>query len=328
MMGGEYDFELGRIASTIRERRCGTVLLQFPEGLKRKAGDVADVLSGKTDAIVIVSGEPCFGACDIPQADADLIVHFGHLPIPNLRTERSVLFIQARSNADPKPAIGKALPSLESPVGLLTTAQHIHLIGEMAGFIESKGLEVMAGKGSGRLFAEGQVLGCNASAARAVSAKANSYLFVGTGNFHPMAVALVTPKPVMAADPVTGEVTDIAEARDRMLRQRHAAIERARTAERFGIILSTKSGQRRMKAALSVRAMLSSVGAASVIAEFDTVTPQKLNSLGFGAWISTACPRLAMDDYAAYETPMLTVPEAEILVGKRSWDDYILDEID
>jgi len=327
-MREEYDFELGRIASTIKERRCRTVLLQFPEGLKRKAGEVAESLSGKTDATVIVSGEPCFGACDIPTADTDLIVHFGHLPIPNLRTERSVLYIQARSNADPKPAIEKALPMLETPVGLLTTAQHIHLIGEMAGFLESKGFGVLVGKGGDRLFAEGQVLGCNASSARAVSAEANSYLFVGTGNFHPMAVALVTPKPVIAANPVTDEVTDVADARDRMLRQRHAAIERARTAERFGIILSSKPGQRRMKTALGVREMLSSAGAASVIAEFDTITPQKLNSLGFGAWISTACPRLAIDDCAAYDVPILTVPEAEILAGKRSWDNYVLDEID
>ncbi len=324
----EFDFELARIAGTVRERRCRTVFLQFPEGLKRKAGTVASTLSGLTDASVIVSGEPCYGACDIPATDADLTVQFGHLPIPNLRTERSILYIQARSNADPLPAIEKSLPHLESPVGLLTTAQHIHLVDDMAQYLVSKGFEVHTGKGDGRLFAKGQVLGCNASAARAVSDRVNSYLFVGTGSFHPIAVALVTPKPVIAADPVTGEVTDIAEARDRMLRQRHAAIERGRTAESFGIILSSKAGQRRMQTAFGIQAMLASSGLVSVIAEFDTVTPQKLESLGFGAWVSTACPRLAIDDYSAYRVPILTVPEAEIMVGRRSWDDYVLDEIE
>lgn len=327
-MREEFDFELGRVASTVRDRRCRTVFLQFPEGLKRKAGTVATALSGMTDASAIISGEPCYGACDIPANDADLTVQFGHLPIPNLRTERSILYIQARSSADPIPAIEKSLPHLESPVGLLTTAQHIHLVGDMAQYLGSKGFEVHVGKGGGRLFAEGQVLGCNASAARAVSDIVSSYLFIGTGTFHPIAVALVTPKPVIAADPVTGEVTDIAEARDRMLRQRHAAIERARTAESFCIILSSKAGQRRMGAAVGVQAMLASAGLTSVIAEFDTVTPQKLETLGFGAWISTACPRLAIDDYAAYGVPILTVPEAEIMVGRRSWDDYVLDEIE
>jgi len=327
-MPEDFDFELDRVAKTIRERRCRNVLLQFPEGLKRRAGETAAALSDMTDATVTVSGEPCFGACDLPPGDHDLAVNFGHLPIPNMATGRSVLYIQARSHADPMPAIAKALPSLERPVGLLTTAQHIHLIHDMADFIRSKGMEVLVGKGGARLFAEGQVLGCNASAARAVSGSAGSFLFVGTGKFHPLAIALATPKPVFAADPLTGAVEDMADARDRMLRQRHAAIERARLAESFGIILSSKPGQRRLETALRVRAMLAKAGLRPVIAEFETVTTQKLETLGFGAWVSTACPRLAIDDYAAFGVPVLTVPEAEIMAGKRSWDDYALDEIE
>ncbi|MDO9536909.1 MAG: diphthamide synthesis protein, partial [Thermoplasmata archaeon] len=82
----DFDFEIEKIVNTIRERKPGKVLLQFPEGLKRQAASVAAAISQKTSALVIVSGEPCFGACDIPTADTGLIVHFGHLPIPNLKT--------------------------------------------------------------------------------------------------------------------------------------------------------------------------------------------------------------------------------------------------
>jgi len=326
-MPEDFDFEIDKIASTIRERSCRKVLLQFPEGLKRRAPGIADVLASKTGALIVISGEPCFGACDIPETDADLTVHFGHLPIPCLSTRGSVLFIQARSSADPFPAIEKALPLLGSAVGLLTTAQHLHLLGDMMEYLRSKGLHVLVGKGDGRLFAEGQVLGCNATCARAVAGKVDSFLFVGTGDFHAIAVAMATSKPVLIANPVSGDVRDIVALKDRLLRQRHAAIEKAGQARRIGIILSTKQGQRRERAAVRVSEMLAASGHETVLVELDLVTPQKLESFGLDAWVSTACPRLAIDDHAAFPMPILTVTEAEILAGKRSWDDYIFDEI-
>jgi 2-(3-amino-3-carboxypropyl)histidine synthase len=197
----------------------------------------------------------------------------------------------------------------------------------MMEFLKSKGLHVLVGKGDGRLFAEGQVLGCNASCARAVAKKVDSFLFVGTGDFHAIAVALATSKPVLIADPVSGEVRDIAELKDRLLRQRHAAIEKARQSRNIGILLSTKQGQRRERAALRIRDMLTAAGFGTTLVELDLVTPQKLEAFGLDAWVSTACPRLAIDDHAAFSMPVLTVTEAEILAGKRSWDDYIFDEI-
>jgi 2-(3-amino-3-carboxypropyl)histidine synthase len=327
MMQEEFDFELDRVASTIRDRGCRKVLLQFPEGLKRRAPGVASVLSEKTGATIIISGEPCFGACDIPDTDADLTVHFGHLPIPSVKTRNSVLFIQARSDADPYPALKNALPRLGNAVGLLTTAQHLHHLNGMAEFLRSKGLRVQVGQGDSRLYMGGQVLGCNASSARAVADDVDSFLFVGTGDFHAIAIALTTSKQVLIADPATSAVKDAAELRDGMLRQRHAAIEKARQARSIGIILSTKLGQRREKAAIYSNRMLADAGYETALIEFELVTPQKLESFGLDAWVSTACPRLAIDDFAAFPKPVLTVPEAEILTGKRAWNDYVFDEI-
>ena len=326
-MHEEFDFELDRVASTVRDRGCRTVVLQFPEGLKRRAQIVASALSEKTGATIIISGEPCFGACDIPDTDADLTVHFGHLPIPSVKTRKSVLFIQARSDADPYPALKKALPRLGDTVGLLTSAQHLHHLDGMAEFLRTKGIRVATGKGDSRLFADGQVLGCNASSARAVAGDVDSFLFVGTGDFHAIAIALTTSKQVLIADPATSTVKDAAEIRDRLLRQRHAAIEKARQARSIGVILSTKQGQRREKAAIYSNRLLAAAGYETALIEFELVTPQKLESFGLDAWISTACPRLAIDDFAAFPKPVLTVPEAEILAGKRAWNDYVFDEI-
>ena len=50
-------------------------------------------------------------------------------------------------------------------------------------------------------------------------------------------------------------------------------------------------------------------------------------SLGVDAYVNTACPRIAMDDSVRYDRPMLTIPEAEIVLGLRTWDDYVFDSI-
>lgn len=326
-MTEEFDFEIGRIVRTINGRGAHRVVLQFPEGLKRRAAEVAAAISGQVKAQVIIHGEPCFGACDVPRTGADLIIQFGHLPIPSLDTPNSVMFIQARSDADPIPVLEKALDILPQKVGLLTTAQHIHQIIPVMNYLEGEGKQVLVGKGDGRLFAEGQVLGCNASCARNIENKVDAFLFVGTGNFHPLAVSLASSKPVIIADPVNNEVRDISEIRDRVLRQRHATIERARQARLFGIILSEKPGQRREKMASYARKLLQDNGMEPAIIEMDLVSPQKLDAFGLDAWVSTACPRLAIDDYAALPVPVLTPFELEILLGKRAWEDYVFDEI-
>jgi 2-(3-amino-3-carboxypropyl)histidine synthase len=327
-MTEDFDFELERVVKTIRERKCRKVLLQFPEGLKRQAPAVAATISSRVDAAIIISGEPCFGACDIPSNGTDLVVHYGHLPIPCLNTPNSVLYIQARSCADPVPVLEKALPELGGRIGLLTTVQHIHLLADMLAYLRSKGIEVIVGKGDSRIYSDGQVLGCNASCARSISDDTDMFLFVGTGIFHPLAIALSTPKTVITADPVSGEVGNMEAMKNRILRQRHAAIEKARAAKNFGIIVSAKQGQRRENLALRISQMLSEAGYANAMVEMDLVTPAKLQNLGLDAWVSTACPRLALDDYAAFPVPILTPPEAEIMVGTRSWSNYDFDEIE
>jgi 2-(3-amino-3-carboxypropyl)histidine synthase len=132
---------------------------------------------------------------------------------------------------------------------------------------------------------------------------------------------------VIIADPDMNEVRDITEKRDKVLRQRHAAIEAARKSKNIGILISRKAGQKREREALRVAQMMSDAGFETTAVEMDLVTQNKLDSFGLGAWVSTACPRLAIDDAASFSVPLLTVTEAEILAGKRAWDNYVFDEI-
>ena len=46
------------------------------------------------------------------------------------------------------------------------------------------------------------------------------------------------------------------------------------------------------------------------------------------AYVSTACPRIAIDDYSRYRKPMITPSELEIVLGIREWEDYEMDYIE
>lgn len=82
-MESGYDLELIKIIKKIREGKHSIVGLQFPEGLKTTAVDVAAEIESKTDAKCIILTDPTYGACDMKESQTkklgvDLLVHFGH----------------------------------------------------------------------------------------------------------------------------------------------------------------------------------------------------------------------------------------------------------
>ena len=74
----EYNLELDRIISEIKKSKAKNVLLQFPDGLKPWAVAICKFLEKETSAEVKIWLGTCFGACDLPRSDADLLIQFGH----------------------------------------------------------------------------------------------------------------------------------------------------------------------------------------------------------------------------------------------------------
>jgi 2-(3-amino-3-carboxypropyl)histidine synthase len=308
------------LAEKLKKRGAHKVALQFPEGLKRQA---AEIVAGLKEAEfdVIVSGDPCYGACDLALdtvacGDADVLVHFGHAPVD----ERENIIFEPWTVDFDVSVLEKALPLLkEKTVGLVTTIQHTHLVPAMESFLSSHGHDVRVAGGSLRTPLRGQVLGCSFAAAKSTGAA--DILFVGTGVFHPIGIALATKVRVIALDPLTGTAQVVSA--DTLLRRRFAVMEKARGSRSTGIIVSTKSGQQRR--ALAERLAALSPGA--VIVTMREVNPDELLNLGFDCYVNTACPRLAYDDQVRFKKPVLSPQEYEILCGVRAWDDYTIDEI-
>lgn len=324
-----FDFELETVSRWIGDGGFSSVAIQMPEGLKIWAPDISETIEKRTGASVIIVGRPCYGACDLfdYRGWADALVHFGHSPIPSQGDDPNVLYVESRSDADVDPSVIDSLTGLPGRVGLLATVQYLGLLPKVAGILESSGRTVRIGKGDARIAHPGQVLGCNCSAAEAVDGEVDGYLYIGEGDFHPLAAAFGMSKPVLVLNPVTGEVRDMAENRDRILRRRFAVIQSARDAESFLVIVCSKVGQNRSAEADRVEALLRSHGKRVGRVIIEEVDPTALMAYGVDAFVNTACPRIAMDDSARYRKPMLTPPELEIVLGEREWSDYLFDQI-
>lgn len=321
--------DLDRVISKINSKDAKNVGLQFPEGLKMQAIKIARKIESETDATVIISGDPCFGACDVSdykmKGSVDLIVHYGHTPLP-LKYEVPTIFVEAFAKIDLKKDLEKCLDALKdySKVALVTTTQHLHLLNEIRDYLEDNGKEVVLG--SSKSTRKGQVLGCNFSSIKDLDAEI--FLFIGSGNFHPLGINLFSNTPVLALDPYNNELRRMDEYADRILRIRFARITKARSAEKWGIIVSSKEGQYRMKLAKETKKLLEDNGMEAYIILVDNVNPDVLLPyLELDAFVVSACPRIAIDDSQMYKKPLLTPQELEIVLNKREWENYQLDEI-
>ncbi len=320
------DWEIQRILDEIERRKAKTVAIQLPEGLKKEAVRVANELEQKGDVQVVVSADPCYGACDLISYRGDLLVHFGHAPIPYIPDD-DVLYIELSSDLDVMPLLEKALPILKESVAIAAAIQYIPLLPAVKASLEHMGLEVHVGEGDSRIAYPGQVLGCNFSTPKAVAENVAQVVYIGEGNFHPLGIAMATGKDVIVIDPEMNEVREIAEMKERILRQRHAIITDLDLASTFGILVSSKIGQNRLGLALKIKDIIESKGKKAVTFNLDNINPDYLIGLEVDAFISVACPRIAIDDFALYKKPIITPVEAEIVLGERKWEDYAFDEI-
>ena len=332
-----HSIDIEKAAKTIKKDGYKTVALQIPEGLKRSVWKIVEFLEKETKAKIIVIADPCFGACDLvnyelKNFDVDFVIHIGHTSIPDIENFWiPTLFINAVSTKDVTAVVEKALPFLEGKkIGIVTTAQHLHTLETVENVLKKHDFDPIISDGDERISEKGQILGCNFSAGINIEDDADSFLFIGSGNFHPVGLLLSSKKPVIAADPYTNTVKkqELDDLKDIILRQRYGAIANSKNAKRFGILVGTKKGQQRIKLANEIKELLDSLDKISIIIALDQFSPTSLQGFGdIDCFVSTACPRIAIDDYLQYKIPILTPIELEIALGKKKWEEYKFDQI-
>jgi len=192
------------------------------------------------------------------------------------------LFIHARSTR--KVVIPSAvLKRLPKRVGVVASIQFANQIPDIVRQISGS-------------VAGGQVLGCNAAMALRIAGRVDGFLFVGSGVFHPINVALQTKKPVFCFDPHTSGFREL--GRGEVLayeKARKGAVLRFLAAKRVGIIVSTKPGQKNLQRALQLKKKGDREYFIFVCDTFDFRYLEDFNFID--CWVNTACPRL--DDHRA-----------------------------
>jgi 2-(3-amino-3-carboxypropyl)histidine synthase len=325
------------------------IYLQIPEGLKTKTNEILDQLK-KAKFDVITSMDPCFGACDLKENEAkqtkcDAILHVGH----NAFVEKTTIpVVYAPLNYNLKnfeKIINKLILFLQkekiTKTGFVTTIQYINYLPKIKKSLAKNKIEMITQKG--KRVIEGQVLGCNYSAV----AKTKHTIYFGDGLFHPLGIhfskhSRITDNSantsteicknkfglceVIIVNPINETITMLDEEKNKFLRNRILLIEKAKEASSFAILVTTKLGQNRTCEAKKIKEKLEQAGKNANIYIMDFISEEKLLGINESAYISTVCPRLAIDDFKSYKKPIINFTEIDYLLGK-SYDDYKLEEV-
>ena len=78
MIMENYDLELNKAVEEIKKNNAKLVCIQLPDGLKPKAREIKEYIEKNTDASVVIWLGSCYGACDIPKLEVDLLIQWGH----------------------------------------------------------------------------------------------------------------------------------------------------------------------------------------------------------------------------------------------------------
>jgi 2-(3-amino-3-carboxypropyl)histidine synthase len=323
-----FDFEEERIKQEITRLNAKRILLQLPEGLKPEAPRLSKLIES-AGALTIISGDPCYGACDVAYSEAetlgvDLIVHFGHSKL--LKHEKvPTLYLEARATMSVEAAVTSSLPLLReyNRIGLATTVQHVQTLETVREILSRAGKTIIIGSPE-RLSYPGQVIGCDYSNVKSIAAGVDAFLFVGGGRFHALGVALATSRPTVVADPYAQSAYALAADVQKIIKQRYASIEEAKRAKTCGVLVSLKPGQCHLDIALKIRDALVKMDKSACLLTVREILPEVLMAFPtIDAYVNTACPRISLDDASKFKKPVLTVNEFMVVSGESTWENIL-----
>ncbi|NIO21546.1 MAG: diphthamide biosynthesis enzyme Dph2 [Candidatus Aenigmarchaeota archaeon] len=303
-----------RLMEKLKKARGKKVFLQVPGGLKMGALDLMDFLE-KNKIEVLLSLEPCFGACDLRDKEAkslgcDLLLHIGHSDF-GLKTKIPVIYEEYEIPCDPIPLLEWHFKKLDyERISLVTTIQFVNCLGDVKKFLEKNGKQVYIGS-SGKLR-NGQVLGCDFSSAKSLENKVDCFLFIGSGRFHPLGLQEIVSKPVLFLDLEKKNFTNFLREKERLETLRIMRVQKARGLMNFGIVVSTKPGQVNLKTTESIKERLEAKGKNAYILVADQLTPEKLIGLKIDVLVNTACPRMK-EDFEQFGKVILDPRDIDIL---------------
>ena len=319
----------------IKEQNAKTVIVQIPEGFKNKATGIADEIQEVCET-VFVKMDPCFGACDLPLKDkevldADVIIHIGHSAIHKDKTIFYVPCYYEMEKKEIEENVSRLIKELEkqkiNSIALVANTQYYHFLPDLKKMLFEKKIYSFYGKGSQRVPLEGQILGCNYTSIKSIMPNVQATVYFGDGYFHPLGIIFSTNKPVFIVNPINKKIEELGEkTRDKFMRKRFAAIALASEAKTFGILVSTKSGQRQKEKALELKKAIERKNKKVYLFEMDLIDENYLIGVNVDCLVNTACNRLVLDDGQNWKKILINPTECLIAIGELKWEQWKPDE--
>ncbi len=294
--------ELEQFEEKILKRKAKLISLQVPEGLKVKSLEIAGFLE-KMGHDVILTSDPCWGACDLrvkeaEMVGADLIIHVGHKKfIKDIKSQIPVMYSLWKYDIkfDEEKIAHQLMSIPERKIGVICSVQYQEYLPKISEILEKIGKFPEIG---------GSVLGCWTDNAKKLDA--DVLLYIGSGNFHALGA-----KCKYVLDMETEILRNIEETAMDVEKKRMARIEKAKDANLFAIILSSKPGQFELGSAKSIKSRLEKNGKKAFILIMDEITDTKLLGIQADVFINTACVRIR-DDY--FRKPVINPEDIDMVL--------------
>lgn len=290
--------------------------------------DIFTAFASVTHCFVL--GDVTYGACCVDDLsalalEADLLIHYGHsclVPIDATKVPCLYIFVEIRID------VGHLINTIKlnfayKNIVLAGTIQFASAIREAKTELERNGVAVLIPQS--KPLSAGEVLGCTAPK---IGSKAMGdvgfgfsdtvVVFVADGRFHLEAFMIANPGiKAFRYDPYVGKL--FLEEYDHvgMKETRKKAIERAREATNWGVVLGTLGRQGNPRILERLEKKIREKGFDYTVVLMSEISPARISLFedSVDAWIQIACPRLSIDWGDAFGKPLLTPFEAEIALG-------------
>ncbi|EEB06032.1 diphthamide biosynthesis protein Dph1 [Schizosaccharomyces japonicus yFS275] len=328
-----YNFEIHKTVWHIRMRGAKRVALQLPEGLLMFGCIISDILERFCQVEVIIMGDVTYGACCIDDFTAralgcDFLVHYGHsCLVPVDQTPIKVLYVFVDIQIDIPHLVASIRKNLKPGLrlALVGTIQFVTSLNQV-----KEELQQVSENGEGgfvvtipqaKPLSPGEALGCTSP--KIDASNVDALLYVGDGRFHLESVMIANPTlHAYRYDPYSHKLTVESYDHEQMKSIRYGAIEQARKANHFGLILGTLGRQGNPKVLQNIKRKLEERGKTFTTLLMSEVFPQRLAQFHeVDAWIQVACPRLSIDWGYAFPAPLLTPYEAAVALDTVAWQD-------
>ncbi|CAL9730003.1 2-(3-amino-3-carboxypropyl)histidine synthase subunit 1 [Monosporozyma unispora] len=325
LLPSNYNFEIHKTIWNIKKHGAKRVALQMPEGLLIYSLVISDILEQFCGVETVVMGDVSYGACCIDDftaraLDCDFIVHYAHsCLVPIDITTIKVLYVFVTININETHIIKtlqKNFPkgSRIATFGTIQFNPAVHSIRDTLLLDEEHMLYIIPPQI--KPLSRGEVLGCTSE--RLDKNQIDAMVFIGDGRFHLESAMIHNPSiPAYRYDPYNRKFTREGYDQKQLVHVRSDAIETARRGKVFGLILGALGRQGNVSTVDRMERNLLAAGKTVVKIILSEIFPQKLSMFDeIDAFVQVACPRLSIDWGYAFNKPLLTPYEANVLMGK------------